>query len=61
MSHVTTMPRIRLPLAFDSVHISSSPVADATTDAHAIDSPLWVIVIGMACFFGVAALVIAWG
>jgi hypothetical protein len=28
--------------------------------SHPIRNPLWVIVIGMACFFGATALIVAW-
>jgi hypothetical protein len=63
MSLATTNPgRDTFPSAFDSSQVSSRPVADsATTHFHPINNPLWVIVIGMACFFGVVALVLAWG
>jgi hypothetical protein len=62
MSHATTLPGNSLPSAFDSSHVKGGPVVSgATTNSHTIENPLWVIVIGMACFFGVAALVIAWG
>lgn len=62
MSHATTLPGNTLTSAFDSSHVHSSPVASgATINSLTIENPLWVIVIGMACFFGVAALVIAWG
>jgi hypothetical protein len=62
MSHATTIPSgTPLPSAFDSSHISSRTVASsATTHSRPITNPLWVIVIGMACFFGVVALVLAW-
>jgi hypothetical protein len=33
----------------------------AATSPNAIRNPLWVIVIGMACFFAVVALVLAGG
>jgi hypothetical protein len=33
----------------------------AATNPYDIHNPLWVIVIGMACFFGVTALIIALG
>jgi hypothetical protein len=63
MSHATTIPGASaLPAAFDSSRVSSRPVASiATPHSHPIANPLWVIVIGMACFFGVVALVLAWG
>jgi hypothetical protein len=51
-----------LPAIFESSRVSSRPAARLTArDSEAIANPLWVIVIGMACFFGVAALVVAWG
>jgi hypothetical protein len=61
MSHAITIPGgPPLPAAFDSSHVSSRPVASvATTHPHPITNPLWVIVIGMACFFGVVAVVLA--
>jgi hypothetical protein len=62
MSHATTMAGGAFPTAFDSSRVSSRPAAAVTTtDSHVIENPLWVIVIGMACFFGVAALIIAGG
>jgi hypothetical protein len=62
VSHAITIAGGPLPSALESTRASSRPEARATaTDSHAIENPLWVIVIGMACFFGVAALVIAWG
>jgi hypothetical protein len=62
MSQATTIPGGNpLPSAFDSSHVSTGPIAGrATTHSHPITNPLWVIVIGMGCFFGVAALVLAW-
>jgi hypothetical protein len=43
-------------------HVQAAPAASgATKTSSAIHNPLWVIVIGMACFSGVAALVLAWG
>jgi hypothetical protein len=30
---------------------------DAAASSHAIRNPLWIVVIGMACMFGVMALV----
>jgi hypothetical protein len=61
MSHATTIAsRIPLPSAFDSSQVSTRPVASsATTHSHPITNPLWVIVIGMACFFGVVSFVLA--
>jgi hypothetical protein len=51
-----------MPSASESSRVSSRPVASlTTTDSHLIENPLWIIVIGMACFFGSAALIIAWG
>jgi len=45
--------------------IAAAPAAandhTAATNPYAIHNPLWVIVIGMACFFGVTALIIALG
>jgi hypothetical protein len=63
MSLATTIPgRDPFPSAFDSSHVSSRAVADSvTTHFHPITNPLWVIAIGMACFFGVVALILAWG
>jgi hypothetical protein len=55
MKRIITMPyhpataRKPLPIALDS----------STSNSHAMDNPLWIIVIAMACFFGVASLVIA--
>jgi hypothetical protein len=46
----------------ESTRLSSRPAADLpATDSQAIENPLWIIVIGMACFFGAAALIITWG
>jgi len=62
MSHATTIPENSFSSTFDSSRVPSRPVAGpATTVSPAIENPLWIIVIGMACFFGVAALLIAWG
>jgi hypothetical protein len=62
MSHATTMAGGALPAIFESSRVSSRPAARLTArDSEAIANPLWLIVIGMACFFGVAALVVAWG
>ena len=62
MSNATAISGNPLPSAFDLSRVSGRPIAGrATTNSHVIENPLWVIVIGMACFFGVAALVIAWG
>jgi hypothetical protein len=52
MSHATTIPGNRLPWA-------SPSIGRTPANSHTIENPLWVIVIGMACFFSVAALVIA--
>ncbi|MGA8707999.1 MAG: hypothetical protein WB646_13545 [Steroidobacteraceae bacterium] len=61
MSHATTMAGGPLPAAFESARVSSRPAAGPTaTHAEAIENPLWLIVIGMACFFSVAALAVAW-
>jgi hypothetical protein len=62
MSHATTIPSgTLLPSAFYTSHVSSHSVASsATTHSHPITNPLWVIVIGMACFFGAVAFVLAW-
>lgn len=61
MSHATTIASgTPLPSAFDSSRVSIRPVASsATTHSRPITNPLWVIVIGMACFFGVVAFVLA--
>jgi hypothetical protein len=62
MSQATTISGNPLPPAFQSAHVQDSPVASgATTRSYAIHNPLWVIVIGMASFFGVAALILAGG
>jgi hypothetical protein len=62
MSHATTIPAGPLPSAFESARVSSRPAPGlTTTDSHAIENPLSIIMIGMACFFGVAALIIAYG
>lgn len=44
---------------------AASPAVDRSMTgiwmrSHPIQNPLWVIVIGMACFFGTTALIIAW-
>jgi hypothetical protein len=60
MSHAATIAGGLLPSTLESSHVSTRPAASLTTnDFHAIENPLWVIVIGMACFFGLAALIIA--
>jgi hypothetical protein len=62
MSHAATIAGGPLASALESSRVSSRPAAGLTpTNSHAIENPLWIIVIGMACFFGVAALMIAWG
>jgi hypothetical protein len=62
MSHATTLAGAPLRSALESTCLASRPAAALTaTDAHAIENPLWIIVIGMACFFGAAALIITWG
>jgi hypothetical protein len=62
MSQAITIPGgSPLPAAFNSSRVSSRPVASSgAPHSHPITNPLWVIVIGMACFFGVAALLLAW-
>jgi hypothetical protein len=61
MSNETTNQGNPLPLASASATAQGDPVAsDATTKSHTIHNPLWVIVIGMACFFGVTAIITAW-
>jgi hypothetical protein len=62
VSHATTISGGPFPSASEPSRLTSRPVAGLTaTDSHTIENPLWVIVIGMGCFFGVAALVITWG
>jgi hypothetical protein len=62
MSYVTATARKPLHIALDSSHARNGAVAGrATSSSRAIDNPLWIIVIAMACFFGVASLVIAAG
>jgi hypothetical protein len=62
VSYAISVIRGPIPSASESSRVSSRPVAGLTTaDSHAIENPLWIIVIGMACFFGAAALIIAWG
>jgi len=61
MAHATTISGIG-PSAFDtSLDQRRSIASGAATSSHTIENPLWIIVIGMACFFGVAALIIVWG
>ena len=51
----------RYPSAFKSSQASNHRAAGRPTNRyHSIGNPLWVIVIGMACFFGIAALILAW-
>jgi hypothetical protein len=47
-------PRVR-------VRVAATPTPAAVTSSHAITNPLWIIVIAMACFFGVMALVVGLG
>jgi hypothetical protein len=62
MSHAITIVGGQFPSVLESSRASSRLTVDLTaTDSHAIENPLWIIVIGMACFFGTAALIIAWG
>jgi hypothetical protein len=62
MSHASTITAGHLPSALQSSRVSSRLADSLTaTDSHAIENPLWIIVIGMACFIGVAAVIIAWG
>jgi hypothetical protein len=62
VSYAISVLRGPAPSASELSRASSRPVAGlTTTDSHAIENPLWIIVIGMACFFGTAALLIAWG
>ena len=62
MSNETRNQGNSLPSASASdIAQGDSVASDVTTKSHTIDNPLWVIVIGMACFFGAAALVLAWG
>jgi hypothetical protein len=53
MPYVTATARKPLPIALGSAESA------ATTSSHVTENPLWIIVIAMACFFGVACLVIA--
>jgi hypothetical protein len=63
MSFAPTIPAARrFPSALQpSPSLRRAAVGRPTTpEVRAISNPLWVIVIGMACFFGVAALILAW-
>jgi hypothetical protein len=61
MSNGTRNQGNPLPSGSASETAQGDPVAsDVTTKSHAIRNPLWVIVIGMACFFGVTAIITAW-
>ena len=61
MSEETTNQGSPLPAVSASTTAHDDPVDDgATTKSHVIHNPLWVIVIGMACFFGATALITAW-
>ncbi len=39
---------------------TNRPIVGLWMRSHPIRNPLWVIVIGMACFFGATALIVAW-
>jgi hypothetical protein len=61
MSHATMIPGTVLS-AFDASPVQRRSITGGTAiSSHTIENPLWIIVIGMACFFGVAALLIVWG
>jgi hypothetical protein len=62
VSYAITIARGPVPSALEPYRVLSRPAAGlTTTDSHAIENPLWIIIIGMACFFATAALIIAWG
>lgn len=61
MSQVTTFTGNAFPSMYDTSGIRGRPVsALPTTPSITRGNPLLVIMVGMACFFGVAALIIAW-
>jgi hypothetical protein len=60
MSQAITIPLNSFPSAVLSSPVPEPAVASAaTTSTHALENPLWVIVIGTAVFFAVAGLMIA--
>jgi hypothetical protein len=61
MYQVTTVTGNSFPYAFDAAAVRSRAVSDlSTTDVDPVVNPLKAIMAGMACFFGVAAFIIAW-
>ena len=61
MSQVITFTGNAFPSMQDTSAVRGRPVsALPTTPSNISDNPHFVIMVGMACFFGVAALAIAW-
>jgi hypothetical protein len=61
MSQVITFTGNAFPAIGVTSAVRDRPVsALPTTPSVTSDNPLFVIMVGMACFFGVAALAIAW-
>jgi hypothetical protein len=62
MSHLTMILASPHPAVLNAAQIQHRPAAARTTaQPGGISNPLWIIVIGMACFFGAAALILTWG
>jgi len=62
MLQTITIPLNSIPSAVVSPPIPDPSVAGgATTSSDAVENPLWIIVIGTAVFFAVAAFMIASG
>jgi hypothetical protein len=61
MYQVTTFAGNAFPSVHETSRVRGRPVsARATTPSITRGNPLLVIMAGMACFFGVVALVIGW-
>jgi len=62
MSHIAMITASPLPAALNAAPVQHRSVAAPTAaQPGGVSNPLWIIVIGMACFFGAAALILAWG
>ncbi|HSY06059.1 MAG TPA: hypothetical protein VK803_08930 [Steroidobacteraceae bacterium] len=75
MRNPNVIPRSPQPMALTAADSALAPTAALLTgaDAHAaanddaaapvntVRNPLWIVVVGMACMFGVMAVVIALG
>lgn len=57
-SDTDTSPTVALPIMADARAAAND---DAAASLNAIRNPLWIIAIGLACFFGATAVLLSLG